>query len=242
MNITLIFAGGTGVRMNSVAKPKQFLELHGKAIIIYTLEIFERHPDIDAIAVVCLEGWEDYLTSLIEKAGIKKVRWIVKGGASGQMSIYNGLSAIYGDASVPRDSIVLIHDGVRPLVTEQLITDNIESVKKYDSAVTVTPAIETVINIDPGNEAVVDVLDRNVCRLAKAPQSFILSDIMTAHKQALHDGRTDFIDSATLMKHYGHSIHTVAGTVENIKITTPLDFYIFRAIMDIKENAQIMGL
>ena len=242
MNIAIIFAGGTGVRMNSIAKPKQFLELHGKAIIIYTLEVFEQHPEIDAIAVVCLDGWEGYLSKLMEKAQLQKVKWLVKGGKSGQESIYNGLSAVYNDPSVPQDSIVLIHDGVRPLLNTQLISDNIQSVREFGSAVTVTPAIETVIYVDPSNGDVTDVLDRSVCRMAKAPQSFILSELMEAHEQARREGKMDFIDSATLMKHYGHSIHTVPGPVENIKITTPLDYYLFRAIMDARENAQIMGI
>ena len=242
MNIAVIYAGGTGVRMNSLTKPKQFLELHGKAIIIYTLEVFEQHPSIDAIAVVCLNGWEEYLSQLIDKAGLHKVRWIVKGGESGQLSIYNGLVAVYNDSHVPHDSVVLIHDGVRPLITQQLITDNIKSVVEHGSSITVTPAVETVISINQTSGAVTDVLDRSICRMAKAPQCFVLSNIMDAHERALREGKIDFIDSATLMRYYGQTVHTVVGPMENIKITTPMDYYLFRAIMDVKENSQIMGL
>ena len=125
MNYALIFAGGTGTRMNSKTKPKQFLELHGKAIIIHTIEIFENHPEIDGVSVVCIESWLDYLKKLVEKEGFKKVKWIVPGGNSGQESIYNGLKAIHDDSSTNDDDIVLIHDGVRPLINEDVITYNI---------------------------------------------------------------------------------------------------------------------
>lgn len=241
MNIAVIFAGGTGIRMNSKSKPKQFLELHGKAIIIYTLEIFDKHPEIDAISIACKDGWEDYLQNLIHQAGIEKVRWIVPGGDTGQMSIFNGISAAYNDPTAEKDSIVLVHDGVRPLINNKLISDNIAAVKTMGNAVTVTPAIETVININDKGE-VRDVLDRSICRMAKAPQSFYLSQLYKAHLKAQADGFIDFIDSASLMRHYGYTLHTVDGPMENIKITTPVDYYIFRAIMDIRENDQINGL
>ena len=113
MNVALIFAGGSGTRMNTKSRPKQFLELHGKEIIIYTLEHFERHPDIDAIAIVCIEPWIEYLKKALKKHDITKVKWIVPGGETGQDSIFNGLDAIHKDC--PEDSIVLIHDGVRIL-------------------------------------------------------------------------------------------------------------------------------
>ena len=129
MNIAIIFAGGSGKRMNTVAKPKQFLEYRGKPIIIYTLEIFDNHPDIGGIVVSCIEEWIPYLEKLIRKFEITKVRAIVPGGETGQDSIYNGLIAV--ENLYPKDSCVLIHDGVRPLITEQTVSDNIEEIWKY---------------------------------------------------------------------------------------------------------------
>ena len=126
MNIALIFAGGTGQRMNTASKPKQFLELHGKPIIIYTLEHFQRHPEIDGIVVVCLAEWIPYCKELLEKYHIDKALDVVLGGGSGQESIYNGLVA--ASNRYPADSVILIHDGVRPLINEQVITDDIKSV------------------------------------------------------------------------------------------------------------------
>lgn len=240
MNIALIFAGGTGTRMNSKTKPKQFLELHGKSIIIHTLEAFENHDEIDAIIVVCLESWISYLQNLIEKASLKKVKCVVPGGKTAQESQYNGLKAIKKACSPDNETVVLIHDGVRPLIDADTISKNIQSVKENGSAITVTPAIETVIMVD--DELLLNkVLERSNCRMAKAPQSFYFKDILAMHERAIDEGRLNFIDSASLMMYYGYNLHTVDGLPENIKITTPSDFYIFRAICEAKENMQIFG-
>ena len=239
MNIALIFAGGVGQRMNSRALPKQFLELHGKAIIIHTIEHFDNHPEIDAVVCVCHNDWIEYFEKLLKKFGITKVKAVVGGGATGQESIRKGIEKI--SELFPDDSIVLIHDGVRPLINEELITDNIACVKKYGNSITVTPAIETITLCpeDKSNE-VQDVLDRSRCMLARAPQCFILRDIAEAHRLAAEEG-FEAIDSAMLMRHYGQTLHTTLGGPENIKITTPSDFYIFRAIVDARENSQIFG-
>ena len=240
MNIALIFAGGTGTRMNTRSKPKQFLELNGKAIIVHTIENFENHPEIDAICIVCIESWIDHLKDILAKNFIKKVRWIVPGGETGQDSICNGLNAIAKDCEHPENSIVLIHDGVRPLINEKLISNNIEKVRQCGSTITVTPAIETIVSTDEQNE-ITKITDRKQCFLARAPQSFWLKDIVEAHHKAVAEGIHDMIDSASLMKHYGHKLYTVDGPVENIKITTPMDFYLFRAIYEARENSQIFG-
>jgi 2-C-methyl-D-erythritol 4-phosphate cytidylyltransferase len=240
MNTALIFAGGAGRRMHSAGKPKQFLELHGKPIIIHTLEHFDRHPEIDAIAVVCIAGWIDYLKDLLIRFHIKKVRWIVPGGETSQESTRAGLGILEANCD-PRDTIVLIHDGVRPLITEKLISDNIAAVKEYGNAITAAPAIETIITVDD-NEDVTELIDRQSCRLARAPQSFYLSDIIAMHQKAMADNYDKMIDSASLMIHYGVKLHLVEGPAENIKITTPSDFYIFKAIQEARENMQILGL
>ena len=240
MNTALIFAGGAGRRMHSAGKPKQFLELHGKPIIIHTLEHFERHPEIDAIAVVCIAGWIDYLKDLLIRFHIKKVRWIVPGGETSQESTRAGLSILEANCD-PKNTVVLIHDGVRPLITEKLISDNIAAVKQYGNAITAAPAIETIITVDE-NEDVTALIDRQSCRLARAPQSFYLSDIIAMHQKAMADNYDKMIDSASLMIHYGVKLHLVEGPAENIKITTPSDFYIFKAIQEARENMQILGL
>lgn len=238
MNNVLIFAGGAGRRMNSKSKPKQFLKLYGKEIIIHTLENFQNHPEVDNIVVVCIKDWITYLQKLLAQYNMDKVRLIVAGGKTGQESIYNGLRALSDFA--PDDSIVLVHDGVRPFVTDTLISDCIKSVKKNGSAITVTPAIETIVELD--GKKIQTITDRSKCYLAKAPQCFYLGELLAAHEKARKDGNTSMIDSASLMKHYGHSLYVVPGSADNIKITTPADFYTFRALYDARENQQIFGL
>lgn len=237
MNIAVIFAGGSGQRMHTKDIPKQFLEMHGKPIIIYTLEIFEKHPEIDAIVIACKKEWIEYLNELLYKYRIGKVKKVVVGGETGQLSIYNGLVAA-DEVSAGEKSVVLIHDGVRPLIDAKVISDNISSVKKHGAAITTAVVKETILVVNDA-ESIETVPDRAHSRVAKAPQSFWLSDILAAHKRAQSEGMTDCIDSCTLMKGYGYPLFLVDGPYENIKITTPDDFYTMRALIDAKENAQL---
>lgn len=240
MNIAVIFAGGIGSRMHSKERPKQFLEMYNKPIIIHTLENFENHSMIDSIVIVCIENWIPYLNKLLYKFRIEKVKKIVPGGKTGQLSIYNGLKAAK-EISNNEKSIVLIHDGVRPLINEKLISDNIESVKKYGSAITTAPVKETILVVNEDKKSIDYIPSRANSRVAKAPQSFWLDEILTAHEKTLADGEINCIDSCTMMQKYGHNLFLIDGPTQNIKITTPEDFYAMRAILEAKENAQIYG-
>ena len=239
MNIGVIFAGGSGRRMNTKSRPKQFLEYNGKPIIIYTLELFDNHPMIDGIVVVCIEDWIPFLEKQLKKFEINKVVKIVKGGNSGQESIYNGLEAAEEYTNDVSDTVVLIHDGVRPLITEETITDNIKTVREKGNCVTCIPATETfIVKQEDGS---LEIPTRDNSLIARAPQSFYLSDIIGAHRQAQKECRTDFIDSCTMMSYYGHKMNTIIGPMENIKITTPTDYFIFKAMVEVHENQQIFG-
>lgn len=244
MNIAVIFAGGSGLRMHTKSRPKQFLDLNGKPIIIYTLELFDNHKAIDAIVVACIESWIPFLEKQIRKFEINKVVKIVPGGSTGQESIYNGLCAAEEYAQEHKTDVkqttVLIHDGVRPLITEETITDNINKVEEEGSCITCIPATETfIVKQDDGN---LEIPSRARSLIARAPQSFRLSDIMAAHRRALQEGIHDFIDSCTMMSHYGHKVATVIGPMENIKITTPTDYFVLRAMVQVHEDQQIFGL
>jgi 2-C-methyl-D-erythritol 4-phosphate cytidylyltransferase len=238
MNTALIFAGGTGQRMSSRAKPKQFLELHGKPIILYTLDHFESHPEIDRIIVVCLENWIAELKLLLRRYGFEKVTKILPGGATGHESIYNGLEAMecIGDT----DDIVLIHDGVRPLINEELISANIAKAKEFGAVITVEAATESVVKLK-ANDLIDSVPDRSLMYVAKAPQSFRYALIWQHYQKARNDGLLT-IDSAHLLSIYGVEMHTVKSPPDNLKITAPADYYIFRALYEAYENKQILGL
>lgn len=238
MNIAVIFAGGIGKRMNSNGIPKQFLKLNDKEIIIYTLEIFENSKEIDAIVVSCLEEKIMELQKLVKKYNLKKVIKIVKGGKTGQESIYNGIIAAK-EISKNENSILLIHDGVRPLINQKVIIDSISCVEKNKSAILVAPAIETIIKSEENK--IENIYERSTCFMARAPQSFYLSDILEAHEKARVE-KKEFIDSASLMRYYGHKLYIVEGPSENIKITTPIDFYMFKAIKELQKNMEIIGI
>ena len=238
-NIAAIFAGGSGVRMNTKSRPKQFLELNGKPIIIYTLELFDNHPEVDAIVVACIESWIPFLKKMLRKFEINKVVDIVAGGQTGQDSIYNALCAAERYAG-DDDATVMIHDGVRPLITEQTITSNLRTVEAHGSCITCVPATETYIVTQPDGS--LNIPSRANSLIARAPQSFKLKDIIAAHRQAIADNRHDFIDSCTMMSHYNHHLATVMGPMENIKITTPTDYFLFRAMVKVHEDQQIFGI
>lgn len=238
MTTALIFAGGTGQRMNSRAKPKQFIEIHGKPILIYTLEQFEYHEEVDDIIVVCLEDWIDKLKDYLHRFGITKVFDIVPGGPTGHDSIYNGLIALKKKARP--DDIILIHDGVRPLITEELISENIRTVKKYGNAITVEPCRESVIKSMDGN-FVTSVPTLSQMYVAKAPQSFYFKDIIGVYDKAREDGFKS-IDSAHLMSVYGKTAYMVKSSKNNIKITEPADYYLFRTLCKVAESQQVFGI
>jgi len=233
----LIFAGGTGQRMNAKAKPKQFLELHGKPVIIYTLEHFEFHPDVDNIVVVCVESWIHELKHMLKQYAFDKVSLIVSGGSSGDKSIFNGLQSLNGICG--SEDIVLIHDGVRPLINAELISENIAKVKEYGNAITVAAVTESTVRLD-GDNQITEVPPRGCMYTAKAPQSFRYGLIWDLYQKAQKDGKK-IIDSAHLCSMYGVKMYTVKSTQNNIKITTPTDYYIFRALYEAMENQQIQG-
>jgi len=224
--------------MNSRAKPKQFLELHGKPVLIYTLEHFELHPDIDNIVVVCLESWIPELKHLLKQYALNKISQIVPGGEGGDISIYNGLRALEGICGL--EDIVLIHDGVRPLINEELITANIEKVKECGNSITVEAATESVVRLDADGQ-VAEVPPRNTMYSAKAPQSFRYGEIWDLYQRARKDG-IGTIDSSHLCSIYNVKMHTVISTPNNMKITAPADYYIFRALFEAMENEQILGI
>lgn len=241
MNYALIFAGGVGRRMNSKALPKQFLQINSKPVIIHTIEKFDTHPEIDAVCVVCVSDWLEYMRKLIEKYNIKKVNWLIPGGKTALDSQYSGLKAIKETTGVSKGDIVLIHDGVRPMIEEKLISDCIDSVRKYGSGVCVAPATETIVCTDESGFIRSTVL-RSECMLARAPQAFFLDDILSVHEQAIAENNHEHVDSTTMMLAYDRSVRVVQGPSENLKVTTPSDFYICKALLDAKESSQLFGL
>lgn len=234
----IVFAGGAGERMNTLSTPKQFLQIHGQSILEHTLRHFLYHPRVGTIVVVCLQSWMDVARAQLTRHIADERVVLVPGGRTTQESVYHGLDALRG--TVGADVPVLVHDAVRPLIAGALIDAVIDSVVSHGNGVTVSAQNETVVTM--GEDDLIDgVLDRSRTRAAKAPQGFTFGSLMEAHDWAVTEGRNDFIDSASLMRARGHRLHPVEGPMENIKVTTPTDFYILRAVLDAHEAQQVFG-
>lgn len=231
-NIALIIAGGVGNRMGQDI-PKQFLTVNEKPVIIYTLEAFQNHKEIDSIAVVCIKGWETVLDSYAKQFNITKLQYIIPGGDCGQASIRNGVYEL--EKHFAKDDIVLIHDAIRPLVSEQIITDCIETTKKYGNAITSIPCAEAMLETENG-ETSNKVISRDLLKRTQTPQGFILNDICQLHKEALEKGITNSIASCTLMIELGKEVHFIKGSEKNLKLTTLDDIDIFKALLISKRS------
>jgi len=237
MNIAIIFAGGVGTRMSSKSKPKQFLQVHGKPIIAHTINAFENADVIDGIIVVMVKEGIKYTHQIIQENSFKKVTAVIQGGKTGQQSIYFGLQKakeIYGD-----NCLVLIHDGVRPIIDTELIENNIFCAQKNGNAISGIKCIETVITLDDNNTCA-DVVDRSKAWHARAPQTFFLKDILKAHKKAIKDN-LEFVDSCTMMYHYGAKLNIIECKRNNIKVTTREDYTLVRAYYDLLEDNQFLN-
>ena len=240
MNIALIFASGRGTRMGTEI-PKQFLEINGKPIIVHTIELFQYHPLINKVYVVTLNEYIPYVEKLKNFYKLEKIKGITAGGDTAQESIYRGLKMI--EKENPGDSIVLLHDGVRPFVSSDVITRNIEGVEQNGNAITCVPAYETIITSKDGN-AINDVPIRKETYIGQAPQSFYLKDIIKAHDEIRikNPKYENMVDACTIIRTLGKTAYIVEGNRGNIKVTTPEDVYTFKAYIKYKENEQTFGL
>lgn len=233
MNIGVVFAGGVGSRVGLVGYPKQFILVNGKPVIIHTLEHFEACPDIDKVVVVCVINWIEYMAKLAADYHLEKVAAIVPGGDTGQESIYQGLLAAQKLTS-EEDTVVLIHDGVRPMITTQLLSENVKCVREYGSAITCAVLHETLTRCT--GDKIVEVIPRSQALVAKAPQSFWLNEILDAHEAARLQGKTDYTDSCSMMMQHKTALHQVICGAENIKITEFEDIYLMQALLRARED------
>lgn len=237
MNIAILTAGGVGSRTHQDL-PKQFITVDNKPIIIYTLEAFQKHPNIDEIYVACLEGWEAVLNAYAKQFNITKLKQIVIGGKTGQGSIYNAMQAISKDHSDTSDIVILIHDGNRPMVSQDVITDNIVKQKMYGSAVTVIPTAEVVFVSQDGqisNKA----LNREELWRTQTPHAYKFDELWKVHRKAQEDGITNTAASCSLMQKYGYTTYFSKGSEKNIKITTVEDIEIFKALLNARNDSWI---
>lgn len=232
MNIALIIAGGVGARMGQEL-PKQFLSVNDKPVIVYTLQAFQHHPKIDSIAVVCVDGWEDVLRAYARQFGISKLDVVAPGGKNGQDSIRNGLFALEGRFGA--DDVVLIHDAIRPMVSEEVITDCIDTVLEKGNAISAIPCNEAMMTTEDGVVST-GQYPRSLLKRTQTPQGFRLGFICNLHRRALEAGITNSVASCTLMAEMGYQVHFSLGSERNLKLTTVEDIDIFKALLTAKRS------
>lgn len=229
MNIALLIAGGSGNRMGQDI-PKQFMHVDGCPIIIHTMQCFQKHPDIDAIAVVCLEGWQTVLQAYANQFNITKLKHIFPGGASGMESIHNGIFGLK-DCGYEEEDLVLIHDSVRPLLSQDIISSNIAICKAYGYAITGIKCREAILESEDGFSSTTSIPRDKLIR-TQTPQTFRLGNIIKVHEEAKEKGILDSVASCTLVAEVGgREMHIVPGSEKNIKITTVEDLEILKALM-----------
>lgn len=232
MNIALIVAAGSGSRMGNADKPKQFLPIYGKPLMIHTIEAFEVHDEIDAIVVVTNEAYIDQVKVWCKQYDLGKIKAVVAGGDSRQISVHNGLQAVKAISKDPKNDIVLIHDAARPLISQRIITDNIRVCEKYDAVDTVIKASDTIVR-SVNEETINDIPARNELYQGQTPQSFKLSLILDAHEYVKTHEVNNVTDDCKLVLSLGKEVRLVEGSKQNFKITTFDDLMMLKALLKI---------
>ena len=229
MTTAIIIAGGSGHRMGQDI-PKQFINVYDKPVLIYTLEGFQKHPQIDAIEVVCIDGWHDVLWAYAKQFNITKLKWVISGGETGQESIRNGVFNL--DGKVSDDDIVIIHDGIRPLVDETVLTDVILKAQQYGNAVTSLPYNEQIFVVDD-EISTVKYIPRETLRRVSTPQAYKFEKLLWGYKKAFAEGIGIYGSSYTntMMVELGERLYFAAGSDKNIKLTTKDDLEMFKAYL-----------
>jgi len=239
--IAVIFAAGVGSRMRSAEEPKQFLWVDGKPILVHTLEHFQAHPEVAAIYLVTLASHVEAAWDLVHEFGIDKVRRVVPGGSSAQASIHQGLESALQDG-VPGDAVVLIHDGVRPIISADLISRNLATAREHGSAISAIPCYETIARSVDDASTVESVTRREEMHVLQAPQTFRLGLVAWLNARSVEEGLLgSFVDQAQLVRHYGHELHLVPGLRGNVKITTDLDLLQFRMLVESGYLSSVTG-
>lgn len=236
MTIAIIIAGGSGHRMGQEI-PKQFINVYDKPIIIYTLEGFQRHPMVDAIEVVCLDGWHDVLWAYARQFNIDKLKWVVGGGNTGQESIRNGVYNLEGDAA--DDDIIIIHDGIRPLVDASVLTDVIQKAKEFGNGVTSLPYNEQIFVVNPEDDTTTrQYIPRETLRRVSTPQAYCFKRLDEAYHVA-YEKEIGIYGSSytnTMMVELGETLHFAAGSDKNIKLTTKDDLEMFKGYLKMDKD------
>lgn len=232
-NIALIIAGGVGARMGQDI-PKQFINVNDIPVIVYTMQAFQKHPLIDGIEVVCIDEWQGALKAYAKQFGIAKLESVVSGGKNGQDSIRNGLYDIASRHNED-DDVVLVHDAIRPMLSEDVITDNIRVCREYGNAITVVPCTAAMLKTYD-SLSTTEQVPRDNLKITQTPQAFFVNDLVSAHKEALEKGITNSVASCTMYIELGRKLYMSKGSEKNLKLTTTEDIEIFKSLLNAKKE------
>lgn len=232
MNIALLLAGGSGTRTEQDV-PKQFFNVYEKPIIIYTLEAFQKHPDVDGIIVSCLDGWQEILRAYAREAGITKLKWVVGGGENGQASARKALQEL--QEVCKEDDVVIIHDAIRPMVSADIISDCIVKCKQHGSGLAAMRCQETIVETQDGIKGDKGISRNDIMRV-QTPQAYLYGKVLDAHLRALEQGITNAVYTNTLMLDLGETLYFSKGSEKNLKITTMEDVEIFKALYKMEKE------
>ena len=235
MTIAVLIAGGSGHRMGQDI-PKQFINVYDRPVIVYTLQAFQEHPQVDAIEVVCLDGWQEMVSAYAKQFGITKLKWIVKGGSTGQESIRNGVYNLEGKAA--DNDIVIIHDAIRPLLEPSVLDDVIEKCRQYGNGVTSMPYNEQIFVIDD-ERSTTRYIPRETLRRVATPQAYQFGKLDWAYHEAFAKeiGIYGSSYTNTMMVELGERLYFAAGSDRNIKLTTKDDLEMFKAYLRLDKDS-----
>ena len=235
MNVALVIAGGTGKRVGQDI-PKQFINVNDKPVLIYTLEAFQKHPEIGAIEVVCLDGWHDILKAYAKQFGIDKMKWVVSGGNTCQESIRNGVFFLKDKCQ--QDDIVIIHDGIRPMIDEEVLSDVIITCQRYGNGVSSLDYNEQIFR-KKNDTSTMEYIPRDTLKRVQTPQAYKFDRLLWAYEKAFKEevGIYGSSYTNTMMVDLGETLYFAKGSDKNLKITTTDDFEIFKALLSIKKSS-----
>ena len=236
MITAMILAGGVGSRVGA-ERPKQFVEVCGKPILAYTIEIYQKNPQVEAIEIVCHAEWFDYLKEMIENYDLSKVKWITHGGETFQKSVINGMEYLKDKLDV--DDIVMIHYGAAPFSSQQIVTDGIKVCQEHGMSVSCTPCFQ-LMGSDDGNGESKRWINRDKQVQICCPQSFKYGYLADIYKRAEEKGLLETVEPHTtsLMYALGDTIYQSYGNQTNIKITTKEDLELFEGYVLLQEKRE----
>lgn len=234
MNIAMILAGGTDNRFQ-MSVPKQFVNVYNRPVIVYTLEAFQKHDEIDAIMVSCLDGWQEMVRAYAKQFNITKLKWVIPGGRDGQASARNGILALKDECR--GDDMVILHDSIRPFVSQEIITDSLRVCRMHGMGVAAVRTMDTIMKTNDGVVGTESISRYAIIRI-QTPQAYRMDKLWDVHEKAIERGITGEVDTNSVISRLGEPVYFSKGSDLNMKINTVEDVEMFKALYKMRQEAE----